>query len=133
MIALCKTFFRDYTASLMKEVILSKGLKAFVDDADFERVSKYKWTASLESRGTKWYAIRWTKKHEPNGRPRRKVRLHYYVLELTPSDLPEGHVIDHRNHNGLDCRRANLEIITQALNMERSLGWKKKQIAEPCL
>jgi hypothetical protein len=52
----------------VKEIVLSKGKKnqriALVDDADYDFLSQWKWSASLESRGTKWYAIRWSKKSE---------------------------------------------------------------------
>jgi hypothetical protein len=64
-----------------------------------------------------------------------KIRLHYFVLEVTPAELPAGHIIDHGDHDGLNCRRKNLEVVTQTVNMERSHGWKKKgvPVAKPCL
>ncbi len=42
----------------MKQIRLTKGLFALVSPEDYDRLSQYKWTASHESRGTKWYAIR---------------------------------------------------------------------------
>jgi hypothetical protein len=113
------------------EIPLTKGLVAKVDDADYERLSRHKWTASRESRGTKVYAIRWAKRHERVGSKRHKIRMHHEVLYLTPA-LLDGHVIDHRNHDSLDNRRENLEVVTQTENMRRSVGWKKK-IEEPWL
>lgn len=107
---------------------LTQGKFAKVSPEDFERVSQFKWHASHESRGTKWYAVRWK---WVNGR-RYKIRMHRFILDLPPGILDEDRVVDHCNHDPLDNRRENLEIITQAENMRRSAGWKKKK-EEPFL
>lgn len=112
----------------MAKIKLTKGLWALVDDEDFERVSAFKWCASLESRGTKHYAIRWIK---IDGKPV-KVRMHRFVMDQPPG-MVDGKVVDHLNDDGLDNRKSNLEIITQEENMRRSGGWKKKKVEEPCL
>jgi hypothetical protein len=111
----------------VKEIKLTKGMVAIVDDADFERVSAFKWCASNESRGTKWYAVRW----DCSFNPKRKIRMHRFIMDVPPGTV-DGRVVDHLNHDGLDNRRENLEIITQEENMRRSPGWKKR-IEEPCL
>lgn len=101
----------------MKRVKLTKKKYALVSDEDFERVNAFKWYASHESRGTKWYAVR-----RQNGK---KIRMHRFILGLqTGKEDPR--VVDHVNHNSLDNRRENLEIVTQKENMQRSPGWKKK-------
>lgn len=112
----------------MKEIKLTKGYVALVSDEDFERVNAFKWCASIESRGTKVYAIR---RKMINGK-RVKIRMSHFVLDVPPGTLPLGTVIDHKNHDGLDNRRENLEIISQTENMRRSPGWKKKK-ADPYL
>lgn len=126
----------------MKEITLSQGKVAIVDDEDFERVNEFKWTASKESRGTKFYAIRWTTFRR--GGRRFKLRMHRFVMGLeTGFDDPR--IVDHLQgvcslghvHTGdsLDNRKCGLEIITQEENMLRSPQWKKKgmRIEEPCL
>lgn len=113
----------------MKEIKLTKGLVAWVDDEDFERVNALKWCASIESRGTKVYAVRWQKRED--GTPY-KVRMHRFILDLPPGSLTPDLVVDHLDGNSLNNCRDNLEKITQAENMKRSAGWKKK-IEEPCL
>jgi len=113
----------------MAKIKLSKGLWAHVDDEDFERLNAFKWYASLESRGTKHYAIR---RETMNGK-RVKIRMHRFVLDLPPGSLDPDRVVDHLNDDGLDNRKCNLEIITQEENMRRSHGWKKKKVEEPCL
>ena len=110
----------------MREVSLTKGCVALVDDSDFDRVSQHRWYASLDSRGTKYYAKRRRKKEEAVRFKSQKIRMHHFVLDIAPSELPEGHIVHHKNDDGLDNRRENLEIITQEENMQRSSGWKKK-------
>lgn len=108
----------------MKAVTLTQGKVALVSDEDYERVSQFKWCASNESRGCKWYAVRFEYK---NG-VKIKIRMHRFILGLSPKP-DDGMVVDHINHESLDNRRENLEVITQAENMRRSLGWKRKLVA----
>lgn len=108
----------------MQKIKLTKGYEAMISDGDFERVSALKWCASIESRGTKVYAVRF----EYKDKKKIKVRMHHFVLGIRGKDLPEGYVVDHVNGDSLDNRRENLEIITQTENMERSKGWKKKRV-----
>lgn len=55
----------------MREIPLTKGAVALIDDADFERVSAYKWT--LDQNG---YAVR---KQTIERRQYRKVMLHRFI------------------------------------------------------
>lgn len=113
----------------MPEIQLTKGKVAQVDPVDFERVNAFKWCASLESRGTKYYAIRW----EPSeSGKRRKIRMHRFIMDLPPGSLDCDLVVDHLDHDSLNNSRSNLEVITQEENMRRSPGWKKR-IEEPAL
>jgi len=106
----------------MKEIKLSKEKVALVSDEDFNFLSQWKWSASLESRGTKWYAIRWSQKSEHGEGKRYKIRMHRVLMGLPPKD--DSVVVDHRDRNGLNNQRYNLENITQVENMDRAPGWK---------
>jgi len=109
----------------MKEINLTGGLTALVSDEDFEFLSKWKWYASVESRGTKTYAIRWSRKEEHGESKRFKIRMHRVVSERALNrKLSSEEVVDHLDHNSLNNTRENLEAITQIENMERSPGWK---------
>lgn len=123
-------FHPDYLHEQMKLVKLTKGFHACVDDEDYEFVVLHRWCASIESRGTKVYAIRWKR---INGK-RCKIRMHHFVLGIAPGTLGD-HVIHHLNDDGLDNRKCNLEKITQEQNMASVERWQRKgkKVCEPCL
>lgn len=115
----------------MRQIRLTKGLYALVDDEDFEWLSQWTWSATVSSRGTKFYAVRKEKGV--------KVRMHVAIWTKHNGPVPSGLVIDHVNHNSLDNRkyidiffggtslpRVQLEAITQSENMRRSPGFKQK-------
>ncbi len=111
----------------MKEIPLTQGMVALVSDEDYEKVSQYKWCASLESRGTKWYAVRRRRKDEcPIKWKSWKIRMHHFILDKSPHEL-NGLVIDHQNDNGLDNTRENLKEMSQDDNMKKVAGWKRKK------
>lgn len=122
----------------MREILLTQGWVALVSDEDYERVAPFNWHASLESRGTKWYAVRKITIY-PDGKKifkvqRAKIRMHRFILGLPIGLLDDsGLVVDHINHDSLDNRRENLRAITQVENMMASPGWRKKKREEPWL
>jgi hypothetical protein len=93
----------------MKEIVLTKGQVALVDDTDFDRVAGFRWYAQLY--GSIWYALRDT------WPTREKVRMHRFILN--PS---EGFVVDHRDRNGLNNTRTNLRVCTQQKNTFNRIG-----------
>jgi len=109
----------------MREIPLTQGKTALVSEEDYEFLMQFKWCASLESRGTKWYAIRRARKEELAAGSSRKIRMHRVVMERTLGrPLTQDEVVDHINHDSLNNTRPNLEAIGQEENMERSPGWK---------
>lgn len=100
----------------MKEMLLTQGKVALLDDEDFERLSKWKWFArSLKGRG--WYAGR--NIHRPGMSPR-MVYLHREVLRAGP-----GEEVDHINGDGLDNRKANLRLCAHAENIRNKAKTEK--------
>lgn len=82
---------------------------AIVDAADEALVNKRRW--HLHSKGYAAHTV-----HLGSGRANRKTRavlLHRFLLGLEPGDPRQG---DHKNRMPLDCRRANLRIVTSAQN-----------------
>jgi hypothetical protein len=94
----------------MKEIELTQGKSAIVDDEDYERVTAFKWHAVRCKRA--WYAARSIKG--------RSFGMHRFLMGSPPS---EGLVIDHINGNGLDNRRCNLRWVTAAQNQANKIGF----------
>jgi hypothetical protein len=92
-----------------REIPLTRGLFAIVDDEDFERLSKWKWHANLQS--SRFYAARTLK----------KILMHNVVLGHAQNRKI---VVDHINRNSLDNRKCNLRLVTQSENL---LNHKRKQ------
>jgi hypothetical protein len=79
----------------MKEIQLTCGKVAQVDDADFDALNAHKWYA-FETRG-KWYAAR----NAPRSKgPRKKLKMHAHILGVKDAD--------HEDGNGLNNQRYNL-------------------------
>ena len=91
----------------MREVALTRGMVALVDDDDYELVSQYKWCADRGGGGQVWYARTWVK--NPDG-TRAKLKMHRLII----GDSPAGATPDHINGNGCDNRRANLRWATRS-------------------
>ena len=80
-----------------------RSLFTFVDDHDFEQVSRYRWR--LNSKG---YAIRSRIVDD------REVIIALHREIIKP---PPGLVVDHIDHDKLNNTRANLRVITQQQNL----------------
>ena len=87
----------------MKQIQLTQGQFALVDDCDHEYLSQFKWCAA-KYRG-KFYAVR--------GRP--SVRMHRVVAERAGMKI-EDLEVDHDDHNGLNNVRSNLRPATTSQN-----------------
>lgn len=90
----------------MKEIPLTRGLVAIVDDEDYLLLSKYKWCASVGGPG------RFCAARKMDG-CRRIELMHRVILGL----VGRWPIVDHINGNPLDNRRANLRICSQSENM----------------
>lgn len=81
----------------MKEIKLTKGQVAIVDDEDFEELNKYKWHATKHRNA--FYARRANYGKRPH-----QVYMHRQILEGVK-------IVDHINLNSLDNRRSNLRSV----------------------
>lgn len=91
----------------MKEILLTKGKVAIIDDEDFDRVSAYTWCFDR-------YACRGVWKST-------KVYMHKFIF----GKVPEEFLVDHINGNKLDNRKENLRLIGRrgnALNSNKKWG-----------
>lgn len=86
----------------MKEIQLTQGKVALVDDEDFEELSRYKWYAMKVKK--LWYAARGD----------HNFYMHHQIL----GKPPQGLVTDHIDDNGLNNQKENLRFITQRENCQ---------------
>lgn len=95
----------------MKEITLTKGLIALVDDEDFDKVNKYSWYTNIKSKYATPYAYR--KAWLPQEKKYANIAMHRFVLDIGGKHL----AVDHINGNTLDNRKENLRVSTHAQNM----------------
>lgn len=98
----------------MKEVKLTRGFVALVDDDDFGRVSAIKWRY-CPVRGKHEYAMGTTSGSH-------KTRKHMFMHRLL-LNAPKGMDVDHIDGNGLNNQRSNIRLATRAQNQ---MNKKKK-------
>ena len=90
----------------MKQIKLSQGKIALVDDEDFEYLNQWKWHIS----GSKYsYACRNIPKGDGK---RKKILMHRQILGL----LNVKTFCDHRDHNTLNNQKNNLRVATRSQN-----------------
>lgn len=97
----------------MREIPLTHGLVALVDDDDFEWLSRHKWHAHRGGKGDGYgfYAYRTVHLGVGMARPKSlRIAMHGVLMG---GDRP-GFEVDHINLNGLDNRRANLRWATRS-------------------
>ncbi|MFH1739786.1 MAG: AP2 domain-containing protein [bacterium] len=94
----------------MKEIQLTHGKVAMVDDEDFESLNQHKWHTA--DRGM-WFYARRTITME-SGR-RIKVLMHRQIIQT-----PAGMDTDHIDGNGLNNQRENLRNCTRSQNQWNS-------------
>jgi len=111
-----------------------------IDTEDWDKVKGHRW--SIYGGTTDRYSYAKTGIPHPDGglqkcghrKRRTTLPLHHTIL----GKPPKGKVIDHRNHNGLDNRKVNLDFVTvsqNALNRRgnknssskyKGVGWHKR-------
>lgn len=89
----------------MKEIVLSKGRVAIVDDGDFDRVNAFEWRAWKHKLGY-FYAI------HSNFDGKQSRLMHRFILGITNPKIK----VDHINGDTLDNRRQNIRLATQSQN-----------------
>ena len=103
----------------MKEIKLTQGKFAIVDDDDFKKLNQYKWHTCVGK--NTFYAIRSV--YKINGK-QTTIRMHREIMNA-PKDIK----IDHKFHNGLDNRKENLRFCnTQQNNFNRKTFNKNNKL-----
>lgn len=97
---------------MAKEIPLTQGKVAIVDDADFEWLSQWKWCYHRDRAG----------RGIADGKGSAKMHfMHNYIMQPPP-----GFVVDHIDNDPLNNQRSNLRICTQAENLRNRRGFSTK-------
>jgi hypothetical protein len=103
----------------MKEVKLTRGYIAIIDDEDYERISQLRWQA-LPSQNGKIYAKgSLTGKIRKEGQKYQQVLMHRFIMNAQPNTE-----LDHINGNSLDNRKQNLRFTTHRENLRNRRKFK---------
>ena len=106
---------------MAKEIILTQGKVAIVDDEDFDYLNQFKWYA--HKMNNNFYTQR-------SNRINKKYAGTLYIHRII-MNASKGSVVDHINGNTLDNRKCNLRICThgqnirnQKININNTSGFK---------
>lgn len=100
----------------MKEIPLTQGKVALVDNEDFEYLNQWKWYYSKHKDRKTGYA---TKSFRKEGKAN-TLSMHRLLLNASKEQM-----VDHINHNGLDNRKHNIRLCTpheSACNREKQIN-----------
>ena len=95
----------------MREIPLTRGFVAVVDDEDYEKLQQLSWYADTGASGLV-YAARGLPRN--GSRRRDKIRMHRQILSLARGDSAH---VDHKDGDGLNNRRSNLRKCTPSQNL----------------
>lgn len=95
----------------MKEIQLTTGGVALVDDEDFDWLSQFKWISTKKK--DRPYAMRFVR------RGVKMLCMHRIII-----DAPTDKLVDHINGNTLDNRKSNLRLCTNAENCRNAKKYK---------
>lgn len=108
----------------MKEIQLTQGKVAIVDDWNYDWLNMDNWCAQKTPEN--WYAVRHIRLQNPD-----------YPIDKQPENLlismhrqilnpPAGYISDHIDHNGLNNLESNLRVCTFAQNQRNRQKTQKK-------
>ena len=99
-----------YFTKMAKEIQLTQGKVAIVDDEDFDYLNQWKWFAN--NHNGKFYVGR-----SITVSKNKKIRIYMHRFIMKPEKVM---VIDHLDSNPLNNQKNNLRICTHAENMRNS-------------
>jgi hypothetical protein len=103
-----------------RRIPLTQGKFTIVDPEDYPRLAKHKWLVRKCNHTS--YAARM--RPIDAGGKQRTIWMHREIM-----NEPEGLLVDHINHNGLDNRKSNLRTATQWQNAQNRRKTKAKMVA----
>lgn len=101
----------------MKQIPLTQGQFALVDDEDYQWLNQWKWQAQKGK--TTFYAVRTD--YSRGKKFKRLLYMHCEILDISNEENLHG---DHKDRNGLNNQRSNLRIATSSQNNCNRLSLK---------
>lgn len=101
----------------MKQIPLTKGRHALVDDSDYPWLSQLRWCYSSDGYAVNYYRDEYGSYHK---RTMHRLVMAKKLEQIVPRDLQ----VDHINHHRIDNRRENLRLATRSQNQ----AYKKLQV-----
>ena len=105
---------------MTRQIPLTKGQVALVDDWRYEELMQGKWHALWSETTRSYYAVR--------REGQRSVRMHRHIMN-TPAELE----CDHINHNTLDNQEHNLRNVTRSQNQLNTTVRSHSRLQEKCI
>lgn len=96
---------------MSKEIPLTQGKFAIVDDCNYEWLTQWKWYAVCTGKLKMWYVAR-VENHKT-------ILMHREIL-----GAKKGQITDHKNHNGFDNRLANIRLCSYSENAQNRMPYK---------
>lgn len=92
---------------MAKEIKLTQGFVALVDDEDFDYLNQWKWCV------VKGFSSMYASRSKYNKKRNcTKVLMHRVIMDVKGKDV----IIDHKDHDGLNNQKSNLRIATASQN-----------------
>ncbi len=91
----------------MKQIPLTKGQFALVDDEDFEYLNQWKWCAIKREGTHTFYAKR---RVVINNDKITSIMMHRLIMKLSDPKI----IVDHKDRNGLNNQGDNLRLVTHS-------------------
>lgn len=93
-------------------ISLTKGMYVIVDAADYEWLMQWKWYAMRSKDSKTYYAARDERPRQGETTERKTTLMHRAIAERKGQGL-----VDHGDHDGLNCTRLNLRPCTVTQNL----------------
>lgn len=96
------------------KIMTPSGHEVLADDADAELLSQFSWYIVKNGYGRLYAQAH----HKQVGGVNKRIKMHRLLM-----DPPKYAVVHHKNNDGLDNRRGNLEITTHRQNSRYASTW----------